>query len=257
MTETNMRFMEDLSLIRGLEERAGNAWPAFRTLLVDGWVVRLAEGFSKRSNSACAYVPFARPVGAVIEEIEAIYRRAGQPAIIRLTPLAASGDGETLERRGYTPLDDTHLMTRRLSEVDSAGDPALHVASLPDEAWLDAFGRHNNHGPAYRETVRRVAGLIAQDTVFAALVVDGAAVAWGHAVVERGLVGLFNIVVDPAQRRCGHAARLTRALIGWGRERGAHFAYLQVTDDNTPAKALYEGLGFTRSYMYRYWKKAI
>jgi ribosomal protein S18 acetylase RimI-like enzyme len=252
-----MRFMEDLSLIRGLEERAGNAWPALRTLLVDGWVVRLADGFSKRSNSACAYVPFARPVGAVIEEIEAIYRRAGQPSIIRLTPLAPSGDADILAARGYAPLDDTHLMTRRLQAGDGPVDPALRLEARPGEAWLDAFSRHNHHGPAYRQTVRSVAELIAHDTVFATLIHDGEPVAWGHAVQERGLVGLFNIVVSPDHRRQGHAGRLTRALMAWGRDRGAHFAYLQVTDENRQAKALYEGLGFTGSYMYRYWKKAV
>ena len=252
-----MRFMEDLSLIRGLEERAGNAWPALRTLLVDGWVVRLANGFSKRGNSASAYVPFARPVAAVIEEIEAIYRRAGQASIIRLTPLAPAGDAEALAARGYAPLDDTHLMTRRLREDDAPVDPTLRLDALPDAGWIDAFSRHNHHGPAYRETARQVAGLIAHETTFATVMEGGEAVAWGHAVHERGLVGLFNIVVSPAHRRRGHAQRLTRSLMAWGRERGAHFAYLQVTDDNASAKQLYEGLGFSRSYMYRYWKKAV
>ena len=51
----------------------------------------------------------------------------------------------------------------------------------------------------------------------------------------------------------GMGVRTVGALLDWGREMGAEAACLQVVDDNRPARALYERLGFTRDlYHYHY-----
>ena len=34
-----------------LEEIQFNAWPAFQTLIYEGWIVRLTNGYTKRANS--------------------------------------------------------------------------------------------------------------------------------------------------------------------------------------------------------------
>jgi ribosomal protein S18 acetylase RimI-like enzyme len=38
--------------------------------------------------------------------------------------------------------------------------------------------------------------------------------------------------------------------MAWGRDEGAHSAYLQVREDNEVARALYESLGFESAYRY-------
>ena len=35
-------------IIRQMEERSMNAWPSLQTILDDGWVIRLANGYTKR-----------------------------------------------------------------------------------------------------------------------------------------------------------------------------------------------------------------
>ncbi len=62
-----------------------------------------------------------------------------------------------------------------------------------------------------------------------------------------GEAELLRLAVRPEERRRGVA----RALVAEGFERlrgeGAQFCYLEVRQDNTPAIALYERLGFARN----------
>jgi N-acetylglutamate synthase len=43
-----------------------------------------------------------------------------------------------------------------------------------------------------------------------------------------------------------------RELLGWGLDRGARRAYLQVVKSNVSAAALYRKLGFADAYQYWY-----
>jgi GNAT superfamily N-acetyltransferase len=81
---------------------------------------------------------------------------------------------------------------------------------------------------------------------------ENGAVAYGLAVAERGMVGLFDLVTVPDKRRQGYGRRLMSALLQWGKTQGATTAYLQVTTVNHPAIALYEALGFREAYRYHY-----
>jgi ribosomal protein S18 acetylase RimI-like enzyme len=71
-------------------------------------------------------------------------------------------------------------------------------------------------------------------------------------VVERGPLGLFDIVSDPQRRRAGHGRRVVEGLMAWGRGRGAACAYLQVVATNARAIALYQSLGFREAYRHHY-----
>jgi ribosomal protein S18 acetylase RimI-like enzyme len=93
---------------------------------------------------------------------------------------------------------------------------------------------------------------IRQRAVFATLDLDDRHVAWGLGVVERGFVGLYDIVVAPELRGIGLGRRVLTSLMAWGRDEGAHTAYLQVREDNDVARALYESLGFESAYRYRH-----
>ena len=74
--------------------------------------------------------------------------------------------------------------------------------------------------------------------------------AWGLGVVERGFLGLYDIVVAPDLRGIGLGRRIVHSLIGWGRTKGAETVYLQVRAENEIARSLYDTLGFTFAYRY-------
>ena len=74
----------------------------------------------------------------------------------------------------------------------------------------------------------------------------------GLAVVVGEWLGLFEIIVRPDLRRNGIGSAVTRSLLTWGQQAGAERAFLQVVEDNKPAIALYEAVGFTAAYKYWY-----
>ena len=49
--------MIDAAEILAIEQRALNAWPALESATVDGWSLRAAGGWTKRSNSANPLAP--------------------------------------------------------------------------------------------------------------------------------------------------------------------------------------------------------
>lgn len=235
--------------IRGAEERALNAWPALSTILADGWVMRLSRGYTKRANSLNAVAP-ATGIDAALAQAEPLYRAAGLRPIVRLSPLMPAGADAVLATRGYVAADPTTVM---VADIDAlAAVPDVEITATANAAWAAGFAAANNVPERHRDTHDRMLAGLHLPAAFATLQRDGQPIAYGLAVVERGMVGLFDIVTLPASRRQGAGRRLVTALMAWGRANGASRAYLQVVDANVPARALYHGLGFHRAYGYHY-----
>jgi N-acetylglutamate synthase len=258
--------------ITRLEEFSLNAWPALTTLHVDGWVLRLANGYSRRANSVQALYPGSRPLEEKIRAVEAVYRGRGQPVVFKLTPAAQPAElDESLAALGYTLAAPTSVQAVELDDgrpttddrplgrgvrvgaggLGEAPGTAVIEGALTD-AWARAYGALSGVAARHLTTMRQMLGSLVPVHGFA-LQCDarGEPLACGLAVVEAGHVGLFDIVTHPAHRREGHARRLMGDLLRWGMDHGAHTAYLQVMLDNAPALRLYEALGFEE--VYRYW----
>jgi ribosomal protein S18 acetylase RimI-like enzyme len=238
------------TMIRSLEERAFNAWPALQTVFCDGWVFRISGGYTKRANSVNALTP----TGAfpeVLRAADSFYRAQGQPTIFRLSPLAGTEPDEVLAGLGFGVIDETRVMTADLA-FDAAIDPGVAIARVPDEAWRHGFAEANAVASEKRGIHDQMLAAIKLPAAFATLSENGQALAYGLAVAERGMVGLFDIVTVPAARRRGAGRRLVSSLLAWGRSEGATAAYLQVVATNAPAIALYERFGFREAYRYHY-----
>ena len=238
-------------MIREIEERAASAWPALATVGLDGWVVRFAEGYTRRANSVWPLREGGRPVGEKVGECERLYAGRGQRCIFKLTPLDGELDG-LLERRGYAREAESLVQVAGMEELASAAAEAIG-AERANERWLDDFVRLNGVPERHVAAMRRVLEAIVPARRFGLLEVDGETAAMGLAVADRGWVGLYDVVTAPERRGQGHATRLLRGLLGWAdREGGATRAYLQVVADNGPALGLYRKLGFSEAYRYWY-----
>ncbi|BBY66595.1 GNAT family N-acetyltransferase [Mycolicibacterium helvum] len=56
---------------------------------------------------------------------------------------------------------------------------------------------------------------------------------------------VYSLWVDPVARGRGFGRRLVVAALDWARRRGVRTATLRMAPDNTAARTVYEGLGFT------------
>jgi N-acetylglutamate synthase len=241
-------------IVRTLEERCLNAWPALRCRLLDGWVLRFGDGFTRRANSVQALHAGALDATHKVERCEAAYAAVSQPCVFKITPLAEPPELDALlERRGYAQGGVTGVQL--LEALPRGALPCDGTLCDPlDETWQAAFTRMDATPAQHRGPFRAILAHIALPHTAALLRAGGAVVSCGRAVLEEDSVGLFDIATEPGHRRQGHAGRLIGHLLAWGREHGARRAYLQVEADNAPARALYARLGFRE--VYRYWYRA-
>lgn len=252
MTDTPAPARSDI--VRALEERAFNAWPAHQTVFHQGWVFRLSGGFTKRANSANALEPGA-PFTGVREAAAALYARHGLPPVFRISPLAPPEADRELAGAGYAHFDPSLVLYRPLAGLGAtAPAPGAVLAPTPSDAWMEGFAAANGVAAHHRALHRSVLQSIAPPAAFALLQEgpQGAAAGFGLAVLERGAVGLYDIAVAPAHRGSGRGRALVLALLHWGAAAGAHSAYLQVRAGNAVALRLYESLGFRPAYAYHY-----
>ncbi|MFG1880516.1 GNAT family N-acetyltransferase [Micromonospora sp. NPDC049102] len=237
-----------------LERAADEAWPAPTRGHLGDWLLRSAEGWTGRANSALPIGDPDRPLPAALDAVERWYAERDQPAMIN-TPLPlAAPVGAELDERGWGTRPPTLVQTAPLPlaalavTAAPAADTVLELATAPSAEWLAvAAGRKGGLPDAARHV------LTAVDQVrFAHAYVDGALVAIGRGTVtgEGRWLGLSLIEVLPPARRQGLARRVIDALAAWGASLGATHAFLQVEQRNTAAIALYRTLGFVTHHTY-------
>jgi ribosomal protein S18 acetylase RimI-like enzyme len=240
------------SRLRRIEEWGLNSSRPPAQLLYDGWLLRFSPGKAKRARCVNALERGTIGLEEKISHCERRYAEAGLPAIFRVTPFSQPGDLETvLEARSYRKFDLTCVEAADLAAMPPPmPDPRVEAASL--DAWIRAVGELRGsaagHVEAHAARLRSVALSSRQ-----VLVREGGKVlAAGLAIAEDEAVGLFDIVVDPGQRRRGLARAVVSTLLSQAIGDGARTAYLQVDEGNVAARALYARFGFSTAYHYWY-----
>jgi hypothetical protein len=173
----------DHAQILALEQCALNAWPALHTRFAGGWALRLADGCTKRANSANPLAPDS-PFAQVQATAERFYRRAGQPAVFRLTPLAPPDADGALAAAGYDLRDPSRVMIAPLSDAPRPWH--VKLAAQADAEWLAGVTSANATPPQLRTAHAAIVGAIRQPAAFATVREGGRSVGFGMAVAEQG-----------------------------------------------------------------------
>ncbi len=242
--------MSDHGLIIGLESRLLNAWPSFDYQAYDGWILRLANGYSKRANSATPLLPNAALDEELLDHMIARFVEANVRPTFRLNGLEAEDVDERLKLRGFRAIEPTHVLVAAVEMGDCEADPEVELRPHPSKNWVREAARSYGGDKADDATLMQIVSRIRQNAAFATLSLDDKPVAWGLGVVERGYIGLYDIVVAPDLRGIGLGRRVVSSLMAWGCQEGARSAYLQVREENEVARSLYGALGFETAYRY-------
>lgn len=227
---------------------AARAWPPLVNERIGDWTARAAAGWTHRANSA-------RRVGEGAPDLVRIYRwyaERGLPARLQVATGAAGADeplADALDRRGWTASGATTIQVAALAPLaDRAPDARVALRRELTDPWLSRC----TLAARDPETARHVLG--GGPSMWFATVEDGAdgVLAVGRCVVDGRWAGFTATEVAPDHRRQGLATAVTAELARAALAEGASAAYLEVESDNTPARALYDRLGFADHHHYHY-----
>lgn len=230
-----------------------NAWPALETMVYDGWVLRFANGYTRRANSVNPIYASSIDLDTKISCCEGIYTQKGLRTIFKLTRDVFPPDLDpVLENRGYAREAETSVQILMLDSLRSEIDGRVDISDRLDDAWLDAFFRMSGADAKYRDTLSSILTRGPIQRCFARIERSRTIVACGLGVREDTTVGLFEIIVDQRLRGMGLGRLITEGILAWAKKAGAETSYLQVMVENKTALALYEKLGFREEYRYWY-----
>ncbi len=247
---------ETMGTIARLERSMLTSWPALSTAFDGDWVIRLADGVTKRSNSVTCLGCDDRDLGARIDGVVDIYRDRGLPAIFRLSPLASPAVDTGLNERGWRRFDETIVMTADLDDLAKRIEDDLkhrvQIAMQPDRTWLKSCYRIDGADSGHLATLTAMLERLVPKAGYGRIERGDDIDALALMVVDQELTGLFEVLTISERRRQGFARALLCELFAWSRRQGAETAWLAVVADNLPAKGLYQSLGFKEVYRYHY-----
>ncbi|MCL2584423.1 MAG: GNAT family N-acetyltransferase [Streptosporangiales bacterium] len=241
-----------MSEIIDLERAAALHWRGTEEDRLGGWLLRAAEGFTGRANSA---LPLGDPPGSLDEALAAVtrwYRTRGLPPMLQVAmPLEeTSALDEALAARGWgLRPGPAFVMTADLAGGTAPPGDGVRVDAAPDDEWLSA---QRYRGRADLPPVRMKVLVSAPEQAFVSIRDGGTAVAVARLSLGGGWAGITSVEVSPARRRRGLGRAITDACRAEAFARGARRMFLQVETANEAARALYEKSGFTYAHRYHY-----
>ena len=238
-----------------IEELSLNAWPALKTLFYDGWIIRMANGYSNRANSINMIYPSRINTKSIEEKIkycDDIYARHNLPANYKILSCEEHKQIEKrLEALNYEKILETQIQVCDITKLRIKKHEGIIISGSFDNIWKESVIAFNKIKEEHKSTFKNIMDNIAVSKIAVRKEAGGATVACGYGVLENNYAGLFSIVVKKEERGKGYGREITEAILCEAARRGIEKSYLQVDHDNSAALRLYETLGYKE--VYRYW----
>ena len=238
--------------IRAIEEASLNALPCLQQILDDGWILRFAQGYTKRANSVTPLYPSLEEYRLKIQRCENIYRNFDLKPIFRLPDIPSLQKlDRTLDSLGYQKQDTVSVRVKDIRDDNRANNLVTFEREISQE-WLDRYVHAANIPVQHWNTLSTMLEIIPHPTCYALLKDRFGFCSCGLGVIENNYLGLFFITTVKNKRGRGYGGQLISALLHWGKNNGATRTYIQVETKNQSAINLYNKLGFTEAYQYFY-----
>jgi N-acetylglutamate synthase len=247
--------------VRLLESLAFEAWPAEEVVDLGGWRLRFNRGLTHRANSVWPNAWHGEDaLSDRLDRVEELYAERGLPALFQVTPAALPcGLDAALANRDYVVHLPTEVWTAPLARCALAtAPPGIEVSAHREvePAWWSLNGERGRFRaeelPLYRRLLERLRGR----ACFVLARLDGEPGATGIGVAGGDHVGIFSMRTLESFRGRGLARAVLAGIAGFAAERRASELYLQVEQDNEPARSLYAKAGFAVAYAYQYRRRA-
>jgi N-acetylglutamate synthase len=247
----------DLERVTALHWRAPETHPLGR------WLLRAGGGFTGRANSALAAGDPELELPAAVDAVRTWYAaRAlpplaalprpehGLPDVGELAEVAAAFVGAGWER---VPDRGAFVLTGATAALAVGGPPvppglAVRFDERPSEEWIGLYHYRGSPLPP----IGRLLLVSAPAQVFASVVDGERLVAVARGSLGGGWAGITAVEVDAAYRRRGLARLLLAQVAGWAVRGGARSMFVQVSETNPAALALYESAGLEPHHRYDY-----
>jgi GNAT superfamily N-acetyltransferase len=240
-----------------IEELTMNAWPSIQTMFFDGWILRMANGYTKRANSIKPMYSFDKNADEKIKHCEEIYGKNNLPTIFKIIECKEHEKlDKILENSCYEKVDLTSVqISNDIKQKTSQNNGIITDIGFSDD-WKKCFYECNGiNDKDLKTTIEAMLNNIKVDKITVYKRENGIFLGCGYGVIENGFVGLFDIIVKTENRGKGYGEEIVKTILKEANEKGIEKAYLAVVDNNTIAKKLYEKLGFKEVYKYWYRKK--
>ncbi len=237
-----------------LELLASHCWPAREIIKYKGWIIHWNDGVTWRANSVLPNEWNSNvSVEQVIDYVIDLYREKSTLPAFKISPASQpKGLDELLVEKGFEQRMVTHVQTAPIDTISCLRPRhPVDLFKVTDES-LDTLMYRSTREKLAIDVRREIINRIRGDKNIARVMMHGNIAGVGLGVVEEDWLGLFSIRTLPEFQRQGVAWSVSCALALWGQDAGAQKVFLQVEEQNKPAIALYESMGFKTLYIYWY-----
>ena len=140
--------MNDITLY---EELSMNGHPAIQTKLLNGSVLRFADGYTKRANSVNPL--YSSEIIEKISYCEDIYNSKGLATVFKLTPLSFEILDEALGAKGYDKVEPTNVMIRPLP-LQGKFDAKAVISDKINEEWQESYFKLSGLSDGLKEAAK-------------------------------------------------------------------------------------------------------
>jgi ribosomal protein S18 acetylase RimI-like enzyme len=239
-----------------IEELSMNAWPSIQTMLYDGWIIRMANGYTKRANSIN---PIYNPTTKLDEKIEygeKLYGKYNLPTVFKIIECEEYKlIDKKLETLNYELVDLTSVQVCKEIRILENNFPGIIIDTEFNTKWINGFIECGNIKKEHQETIKTMLKNITGDKIVIYKESEGNIAGCGYGVIENNFVGIFDIIVNETERGKGYGKEIVKTILSEAGKQGIGESYLQVVDTNIIAKNLYKKLGYKEEYKYWYRKK--